>query len=167
MQPLAAYIATALIFGALDAIWLTKVGPKLYRPEIGEFAPLGIDQFFDEHTLAVYLKENVSPSARRGSIQDARLVQVREQPSSEYELIGLAQEILERAKRSPDSFIEHESRGITIAQIGSMRIAIARSPFVDGMEITAVRPVVDISLDDYGQADMLKERLAGRKVGVQ
>ncbi len=36
MQPLAAYIATALIFGALDAIWLTKVGPKLYRPEIGE-----------------------------------------------------------------------------------------------------------------------------------
>ncbi|KTE28185.1 MULTISPECIES: DUF2177 family protein [unclassified Sphingopyxis] len=36
MQPLAAYIATALIFGALDAIWLTKIGPKLYRPEIGE-----------------------------------------------------------------------------------------------------------------------------------
>jgi len=36
MQPLAAYIATALVFGALDAIWLTKVGPKLYRPEIGE-----------------------------------------------------------------------------------------------------------------------------------
>ena len=135
------------------------------RPEIGEFTPLGIDQFFDEQTLAVYLKENVPPYARRGSVQDARLVRIRDQPSSEYELVGLAQEILERAKRSPDGFIEHESRGITIVQIGSMRIAIARSPFVDGMEITAVRPVVDISFDG-DRAEMLKERLTGRKGGV-
>ncbi|HOV68071.1 MAG TPA: ATPase, T2SS/T4P/T4SS family, partial [Methanoregulaceae archaeon] len=136
------------------------------RPEIGEFTPLGIDQFFDEQTLAVYLKENVPPYARRGSVQDARLVRIRDQPSNEYELVGLAQEILERAKRSPDGFIEHESRGITIVQIGSMRIAIARSPFVDGMEITAVRPVVDISFDEYDRAEMLKERLTGRKGGI-
>lgn len=136
------------------------------RPELGEFSPLGIDQFFDEHTLAVYLKEHVPPHAKRGSIQDARLIRIREQPSSEYELVGLAQEILERAKRSPDGFIEHESRGITVVQIGSMRIAIARYPFVDGMEITAVRPVVDISLEDYVRADALKQRLTGRKVGI-
>ncbi len=136
------------------------------RPELGEFSPLGIDQFFDEHTLAVYLKEHVPPYAKRGSIQDARLVRIREQPSSEYELVGLAQEILERAKRSSDGFIEHESRGITVVQIGSMRIAIARCPFVDGMEITAVRPVVDISLEDYARADAIKQRLTGRKVGI-
>ncbi|MBL8651962.1 MAG: DUF2177 family protein [Sphingopyxis sp.] len=36
LQAVAAYLATALIFGLLDAVWLTKVGPKLYRPEIGE-----------------------------------------------------------------------------------------------------------------------------------
>lgn len=35
LQAVAAYIATAIVFGALDAIWLTRVGPKLYRPEIG------------------------------------------------------------------------------------------------------------------------------------
>lgn len=35
LQAIAAYIATAIVFGALDALWLTKVGPKLYRPEIG------------------------------------------------------------------------------------------------------------------------------------
>lgn len=34
-QLIAAYGATAILFGALDAVWLTKVGPKLYRPEIG------------------------------------------------------------------------------------------------------------------------------------
>lgn len=35
VQLIAAYGATAIFFGALDAVWLTKVGPKLYRPEIG------------------------------------------------------------------------------------------------------------------------------------
>jgi uncharacterized membrane protein len=35
LQAAIAYIATAIVFGALDAIWLTRVGPKLYRPEIG------------------------------------------------------------------------------------------------------------------------------------
>lgn len=36
LQAAAGYGFTALIFGILDALWLTKVGPKLYRPEIGE-----------------------------------------------------------------------------------------------------------------------------------
>ncbi|MEN6341907.1 MAG: PINc/VapC family ATPase [Methanospirillum sp.] len=136
------------------------------RPEIGEFGPLGIDQFFDEQTLAVYLKELVPPYAKRGTIRDARFVRIRDQPASEHELVALAQECLERAKRDPDGFIEHESRGITILQIGSMRIAIARCPFVDGMEITAVRPVVDVSLDDYAGTDGLTERLTRRRSGI-
>ncbi len=136
------------------------------RPEIGEFGPLGIDQFFDEQTLAVYLKELVPPYAKRGTIRDARLVQIRDAPLSEHELAAIAQECLERAKRDPDGFIEHESRGITILQIGSMRIAVARYPFVDGMEITAVRPVVDVTLEDYTGTDGLTDRLIEGPSGI-
>jgi len=136
------------------------------RPEIGELGPLGIDQFFDEQTLAVYLKELVPPYAKRGTIRDARFVRIRDQPASEHELVALAQECMERAKRDPDGFIEHESRGITILQIGSMRIAIARCPFVDGMEITAVRPVVDVTLEDYAGTDGLTERLTRSRSGI-
>jgi ATPase len=136
------------------------------KPQIGDFTPLGIDQYFDEQTLAVYLKERVPPYARKGSITEKRLVRIRDQPSSEYELIGLAREILERAKRDPDGFVESEGRGITVVQIGSMRIAIARRPFSDGMEITAVRPVVDISLENYRKANLVKNRLADEKRGV-
>ena len=106
------------------------------------------------------------PHAKRGTIRDARFVKIRDQPTSEHELIALAQECLERAKRDPHGFIEHESRGITVLQIGSMRIAIARCPFVDGMEITAVRPVVDVTLDDYAGTDGLTERLAGGRLGI-
>ncbi len=136
------------------------------KPQLTDFVPLGIDQFFDEHTMAVYLKERVCPAAKKGTISSMNLVRIREQPITEYELKALAQEILERAKRHPDGFIEVEKRGITVVQIGSMRIAIARRPFSDGMEITAVRPIVDVKLTDYSKADIIKKRLSGDKRGL-
>jgi ATPase len=142
----------------LDVIYL--------KPQVSDFVPLGIDQFFDEHTIAVYLKERVPPSAKKGTINDMKLVKIRDQPVSEYELRNLAQEILERAKRDPDGFIEVEKRGITVVQIGSMRIAIARRPFSDGMEITAVRPIVDVTLDNYTKADLIKKRVISEKRGL-
>ena len=142
----------------LDVIYL--------KPQIGDFTPLGIDQFFDERTIAVYLKERVPPIARKGTINEMQLIRIRDQPSTDYELKSLAQEILERAKRDPDGFIEVEKRGITVVQIGSMRIAIARRPFSDGMEITAVRPIVDMVLDNYRKANVIKNRITGEKRGL-
>lgn len=142
----------------LDVIYL--------KPQIGDFTPLGIDQFFDEHTIAVYLKERVPPVAKKGTINAMQLIRIREQPSTDYELKSLAREILERAKRDPDGFIEVEKRGVTVVQIGSMRIAIARRPFSDGMEITAVRPIVDMTLDNYQKANVIKSRITGEKRGL-
>ncbi len=142
----------------LDVIYL--------KPQITDFVPLGIDQFFDEHTIAVYLKERVPPTAKKGTINDMKLVKIRDQPVSEYELRNLAQEILERAKRDPDGFIEIEKRGITVVQIGSLRIAIARRPFSDGMEITAVRPIVDVTLDNYAKSDVIKKRIVSDRRGL-
>lgn len=136
------------------------------RPQMEGFSPLGIDQFFDEHTIAVYLKDRVPPMARKGTVREMKLVRLRDQPASDYELRNLSQEILERAKRDPDGFIEIEHRGITVVQIGSMRIAIARRPFSDGMEITAVRPIADVNLESFNKADIIKNRIKGEKRGL-
>ena len=136
------------------------------RPQIEGFTPLGIDRFFDEHTITVYLKERVPPMARKGSVKEMQLVRIRDQPATDYELRGLAQEILERAKRDPDGFIEIEKRGVTVVQIGSMRIAIARRPFSDGMEITAVRPIADVNLESFNKAPVIKNRIMGGKRGL-
>ena len=140
----------------LDVIYL--------KPQIGDFSPLMIDNYFDENTLAVFLKERAKPVAKKGTLKESKNVVLSDDSISEYELKHIAQEILERAKRDPDGFIELEKRGITIVQIGSMRISIARRPFSDGMEITAVRPIVNRNIDDYNKADVVKNRLlAGRK----
>ncbi|MDV0444307.1 PINc/VapC family ATPase [Methanorbis rubei] len=130
------------------------------RPEVtNNFAPLLIDEFFDENTFAVYLKERVAPYARKGTIRESRLVTIRETPSSEHELRAIAQECLERAKRHPDGFVEAELPGVTVSQIGSMRITTTRPPFSDGIEITIVRPTREVSFDSYNYAAALKERL--------
>ena len=36
MRAVVAYVIAAITFGLLDAIWLSQVGPKIYRPAIGE-----------------------------------------------------------------------------------------------------------------------------------
>ncbi|HMA06036.1 MAG TPA: PINc/VapC family ATPase [Methanomicrobiales archaeon] len=142
----------------LDVIYL--------KPQVGDFAPLAIDQFFDENTMAVYLKERMRPVAKKGSLKEVRLVTIRDAPLSEYELKAMAQEILERAKRDPDGFIELEKRGATVIQIGSLRIAIARRPFSDGMEISAVRPVGKVTLENYEKAALIKKRIIGDRRGI-
>lgn len=142
----------------LDVVYL--------KPQVEDFTPLAIDQFFDEHTIAVHLKERAKPMARKGTIQKTETITIRDQLCNEYELRSMAQEILERAKRHPDGFIEIEKRGVTIVQIGSMRISITRRPFSDGMEITAVRPIVDLELTDYEQSDIIKKLLMSDKPGI-
>ncbi|HJJ99086.1 MAG TPA: ATPase, T2SS/T4P/T4SS family, partial [Methanocorpusculum sp.] len=68
-------------------------------------------------------------------------------------------ECLERAKRHPDGFVEVEMPGVTVSQIGSMRITTTRPPFSDGIEITIARPTCEVSFDSYNYAAALKERL--------
>jgi ATPase len=136
------------------------------KPQIGDFAPLAIDQFFDENTMAVYLKERMPPVAKKGSLKEVRLVTTSDVPLSEHELKAMAQEILERAKRDPDGFIELEKRGVTVIQIGSLRIAIARRPFSDGMEISAVRPVGKVTLENYEKADLIKKKVIADRRGL-
>jgi uncharacterized membrane protein len=36
MQTVIAWIATGLVFAAADALWLSQMGPRLYRPLLGE-----------------------------------------------------------------------------------------------------------------------------------
>ncbi|HJJ54932.1 MAG TPA: ATPase, T2SS/T4P/T4SS family, partial [Methanocorpusculum sp.] len=130
------------------------------KPETGDnFAPMHIDEFFDENTFAVYLKERVSPYARKGTIKESKLVTVREAPCTEYELRTIAQECLERAKRHPDGFVEVELPGVTVSQIGSMRVTATRPPFSDGIEVTIVRPTREVSFESYNFAAALKDRL--------
>ncbi len=127
---------------------------------------LSIMQFFDDQTMSVHLRAKARPKAKRGAPGRMQVVPVREEPMTEKELERIAREIVETAKGHPDGFIEMDAGGSTVVQLKNLRIAIARPPFSDALEITAVRPVVRKHLDEYRHADLLKERLRQRSRGV-
>lgn len=136
------------------------------RPQREAIKPLTLEKYFTEDTLSVHLKEGAVPMAKRGKVGDFSLVRLGERPLSERELRDLSREIFERAKVDPEGYVEMEKMGATIIQLGPMRIAIAKPPFSDGHEITAVRPVARVDFDSYRHSAELKARLKEGQRGL-
>ncbi|ASJ16778.1 ATPase [Thermococcus chitonophagus] len=125
-----------------------------------------LEDFFDKETMSVHLKAGVKPLAKKGRPGEWRLVPIRDEPLTEEELEEIADDIVERARRDPESFIELDEPGATVVQLRSYRIVIARPPFSDRIEITAVRPVKKLSIDDYNLSERLLERLKEKAEGI-
>lgn len=136
------------------------------QPEVLEYDKLEISKYFDEDTMSVHLKENVVPMAKKGKPGKIKLVKIGSKPLKRSEIHRMAREIVERAKSDLKSFIEIEMEGATVVQFREYRISIARPPFSEAMEITAVRPVARVSLEDYSLSDELMERLRDTAKGI-
>ncbi len=137
-----------------------------YIPPLHEEGKLDILNYFDEETMSIHLREGVKPFAKKGKPGNFKIVEIRDEPVSEKELAELTHQIIEYAKRDADSFIEIERKGVTVVQLGNMRIVIARQPFSDKFEITATRPIVKLSLDDYNLDEEVKQRLSNYHRGI-
>lgn len=122
--------------------------------------------FFDDHTMSVHLIENNPPRAKRGEPGNWELVELSDRLLTYEELDILAEAILETAENDNNSFIEIEEEGAAVVQLRNLRIAIARRPFADKMEISAIRPIVKLSLADYNLSPKLMTRLESRAEGI-
>lgn len=129
-------------------------------------ARLAIENYFSSDTMSVHLKENAAPLAKRGRPGNWKLVKVSEEVMTKDKLEAIALETIDRARSAPNCFVEIDEPGATVIQAGEYRIAIARPPFSDGLEITAVHPLLKVSFDDYALPEQLKQRLEKRAEGV-
>ncbi|ACM56324.1 PINc/VapC family ATPase [Halorubrum lacusprofundi] len=127
---------------------------------------LPILEFFTDETMSVHLKTGTKPKAKRGALGEMRYVVIDEEETSEEQMDEWATAIVDLARQSTDGFIELSDDGMDIVQFRNYRIAVARPPFADGIEITAVRPIAKTTLDDYEFADELRERFLEQKRGV-
>src|SRR5665648_259380 len=75
--------------------------PKKY--EIGTML---IDKYFTPDTLSVHLKDGVVPMAKRGMITNQKLEKIGSIPTGLDELRKITRELLERAQKDPQSFLE-------------------------------------------------------------
>jgi len=127
---------------------------------------LKIESFFDKQTMSVHIRENTPPTAKRGEPGKWEFKKIKESKTSKDEIKSMSSEIIEAAESSIDGFIEIEREGSTIVQLENYRIVITRPPFSDGWEITAVRPVKQLSLEQYNITEKLKKRLEEQAEGI-
>lgn len=137
---------------------------RYIEPRIIKIQPR-IFELLDSETMSVHLKENTEIFAKKGSVGKFELVRIGAVTDRE-KLDLYAREIVEAAKSDPRGYMEIERRGATVVQLGEYRIVIARPPFSDGIEITAVKPIVKTKLSDYNISGKLLQRLESHAEGV-
>ena len=128
--------------------------------------PLSIEKYFDDETMSVHLKENVVPMAKKGIPGHIDFVVLNEKRYTYRELQEIVDEILDKAKNDPKTYLESEKKGSYVVQSREYRISIAYPPFSEGLEITALRPVANIDLDEYHLSDKLLERIRTNAEGI-
>ncbi|MEM2457185.1 MAG: ATPase, T2SS/T4P/T4SS family, partial [Candidatus Bathyarchaeia archaeon] len=115
--------------------------------------------------MSIHLKENLPPRAKRGTPGKWTFETISERALNREEIEGLVHEILERA-RAGEGFIETSTEGSTIIQLGAYRIVITRPPFSDGLEVTVVKPIVHMTIEDYNLPPKLLKRLEMQAEGI-
>ena len=128
-------------------------------------AKLRFEKYFDNDTMSIHLKEDTYPFAKKGVPGNLKLVRLEEYELSAGEIYDITKEILEHT-RSKNGFMEINKDGATVIQLGKYRIAITKEPFSSGQEITIVRPVAKLTLEDYGLSEKLLARLTSDVEGV-
>ena len=127
---------------------------------------LKIEKMLTKETMSLHLKEGTYPLAKRGKPGKIDLVKIGKNKLKVDDIEDYINEIFEVARISSDAFVEHNERGASVVQLRDMRIAIARPPFSDGLEVTVVRPIAKLTLDDYKLSDKLKKRLEEKAEGI-
>ncbi|MGN0175019.1 MAG: PINc/VapC family ATPase [Methanobrevibacter sp.] len=128
--------------------------------------PLSIEKFFDENTMSIHLKENIVPMAKKGTPGHVNFEVLSDKRYSYKDLKKIVDEILDKAKSDPKTYLESEKEGSFVVQSREYRISIAYPTFSEALEITIVRPVANISLDEYHLSEKLLERIKTSAEGI-
>ena len=127
---------------------------------------LTIEKYFDKNTMSIHLKEDCTPLAKRGHPGKWELVKVGKSKLNYQKMNEIAKEITEKAKMDSKSFIEISRSGSSVIQYKNYRIVIVRKPVSDGLEITAIRPIKKLNLDDYNLSEELLNRIKTKARGI-
>ena len=127
---------------------------------------LSIARFFDDETMSVHLKENVCPMAKKGTPGHISFIKLSDKVYNHAKLQKIIDEIVDKARSDAKTYLESVKEGSIVVQSREYRISIATPPFSEAIEITAVRPVANIDLDEYHLSDKLMDRINNNAEGI-
>lgn len=124
------------------------------------------EDYFDENTMSVHIKEGVCQLAKKGIPDNFKLTKIKEVGTSRKEISSIITEISEASRVSGIGKVEISRSGATVIQYGKYRISITRPPFSDAIEVTIVKPIVKLTLGDYSISKKLTEKLSTGAEGI-
>jgi len=123
-------------------------------------------KYFTDDTMSLHLKIGVPPMAKRGRPGSFRLVKLREEPFTKEEADAMINDIAWITQHSEEASVEINRSGATVIQLGQYRVSITKPPFSDDVEITVVRPIARLTIQDYKLSEKLLKRLSSRAEGI-
>ena len=138
----------------------------IYVESVQVGGKLTFEKYFKEGYMSVHLKQDTVPRAKAGEPGQWEFLDLSKKKLKEKDLEKISSEIVDAARTLEHSFLERSKRGHVIAQIRKYRIVITRPPLSDAWEITIVRPVKKLALNDYNLSQRVQNRLSGRAEGM-
>ncbi len=128
---------------------------------------LEIERFFDNDTMSVHLKEGSIPYAKKGRPGNWQLVPLGNEPLSKEYLERMVRELISASlMANSNTRVEIRRENSLIIQHGEYRIVVALPPVSDGIEITAVKPLIKRRLDEYSLHPKVLDRLSKQAEGI-
>tara|TARA_Y100000310_G_scaffold246869_1_gene252299 strand:+ start:2128 stop:3930 length:1803 start_codon:yes stop_codon:yes gene_type:complete len=131
-----------------------------------DFKKIAIEDYFDDETMSIHLKEESKPKAKRGKPGDWNLVEINDEILTREKVSKLAKEAVEKTSMDPNSFIEITRKSSSVLQYKNYRIVITKPPISDGWEITVVKPLISLNLDDYNLEKEIYDRIINQARGI-
>ena len=126
---------------------------------------LEFEKYFDDKTMSVHIKEDSNVYAKKGRPGEWELVKVGDRLDAK-QIEDMAKEVIENSRLDPKTFVEISRGGITIVQARHYRLVIVRPPISDGWEMTIVKPLKKLALEDYNLHKALFERIKEKSRGI-
>lgn len=127
---------------------------------------LSIEKFFDDKTMSIHIKEKCYVYGKKGAPGKWELAKVSKEKLGRQEVQDIAKEIVEKTKIDAESFIEITKRSSTVIQYRDYRIVIVKPPVSDGWEITIVRPLKKLDLENYSLPPEIEKRVKEKARGI-
>ena len=107
-----------------------------------------LDQYFDETTMSFHIKEGRSIIRKKGSPGNWKPV-VDKKSMNKEEMNKFIDDIYKEIENRDDGFIEIDRKLSKVLQLGPYRIVIVYPPLSDGLEMTIVKPIKTLTMEDY------------------
>jgi len=108
-----------------------------------------LDRFFDENTMSLHIKAGRPLLRKKGKPGAWKPIISPDEAMNVDDMKKLIEDILHEVEARDDGFLEIDKALSKIVQLGPYRIVIVYPPLSDGLEMTIVKPIKKLDLEDY------------------